>query len=116
MSWKEILKNDGKKALDYYRKEAEKMEGWGYEMAIPKYIVISDQSTVDEPQWLAQITDSPTAELAAVGEGSILDMEEGWYAKSEYSAKELIDFLEKKYPTLEIIGPASPEEIQEKLQ
>ena len=34
-------------------------------------------------------------------------MEEGWYAKSEYSSKELIEYLENKYPTLEIIGPAS---------
>ena len=98
---------EGDKALYFYEKEAEKMYGYGYEMAIPKYIVISDQSTFDEPQWMAQITDSPTAELAGLGEGSILDIEEGWYAKSEYSSKELIEYLENKYPTLEIIGPAS---------
>ena len=103
MSWKKILKNEGKDNLESYNKKAEEMESMGYEKPIPKYIVISDQSTFNNPIWDATITDAKNPEL---GEGSILDVVEGIYDKSEYSAEELIEAMKKKYPTSKVIGPA----------
>jgi hypothetical protein len=111
MSWKNILKQkrfrDGlsQDALPHYLKEAERWEGLGYGKITPKFIVISNQGDYYD----VSIVDSPDAEKAALGEDTLLPMSIGHFEKTTYPLEKLIRMLEKKYPTLEVIGPAEME-------
>tara|TARA_R100000231_G_scaffold136658_1_gene112164 strand:+ start:46 stop:369 length:324 start_codon:yes stop_codon:yes gene_type:complete len=107
MSWKDILKQkkfrDGLSldALPYYLKEAETMEDLGYGKITPKFIVMSNQGDYYD----VSIVDSPDADKAALGEDTLLPMSIGHFEKTAYPLEKLITMLEKKYPTLEVIGP-----------